>query len=65
MSRHRIERFYTDHVHMYIMALREIEPLTEEDFTALTAEIEKGQTEEQEKAVTKALNAKEAPPTVW
>jgi len=50
---------------MYIMALREIEPLTEEDFTALTAEIEKGQTEEQEKAVTKALNAKEAPPTVW
>lgn len=47
------------------MALREIEPLTDEDWTSLTADIEKGQTEEQEKAITKALNAKEAPPTVW
>ena len=43
------------------MALREIEPLTDEDWTALTAEIEHGQTKEQEIAVTKALNAKEVP----
>ena len=43
------------------MALREIEPLTEEDFTALAADIDKGQTAEQEAAVTKALRAKEVP----
>ncbi len=43
------------------MALREIEPLTEEDFTALAADIDKGQTAEQEKAVTNALHAQEVP----
>ena len=43
------------------MALREIEPLIDEDWTALTADIEEGQTQDQEEAVTKALNAKEVP----
>jgi hypothetical protein len=47
------------------MALREIEPLTDEDFIALTSDIEKGQSPEQEAAISKALQSKDVPDTDW
>ena len=43
------------------MPLRGLPPLDAEEFDALLADLDKGQTKEQQEAVTKALNAKEVP----
>ncbi len=56
-----MESLYVDHIHMYNMALREIEPLVEGDFTTLVNDINKGQTKEQEEEITKALHVKKVP----
>ena len=46
------------------MTLREIEPLNEKDWDALTEDVEKGQTPEQAKALAIALESENEIPTV-
>ena len=43
------------------MPLRGIRPLSNEEFDALLADLDKGQTKEQQEYVAKALSAKEVP----
>ncbi len=47
------------------MPMIDTPPLNKEDWDALIADLEKGQSKEQAEAMEKALNSKDVPETVW